>query len=126
MTRYDNRVTQSDKAEKASATSGDSHQSGELRGMLRALEQLGYDLDALLAASGLRREDVEDPNGYISGRACSMLFARASEEGLVPNLALHLAIHTPIGSNPLLDYLIVSSATVEQGLDRLARYLRVV
>jgi len=94
--------------------------------MLRALERLGYDLDALLAFSGLERKDVEDPSAYISPRACSMLFARAYKEGLVSNLALQLAIHTPVGSNPLLDYLIVSSASVEQGLERLARYLGVV
>lgn len=55
-----------------------------------------------------------------------MVFARANEEGRLSNLALHLGIHTPIGSNPLLDYLIVSSASVEQGLERLSRYLRIV
>lgn len=44
----------------------------------------------------------------------------------MPNLSLQLAVHTPIGTTPLLDYLIVSSASVGQGLDRLARYLRLV
>ena len=44
----------------------------------------------------------------------------------MPNLALHLAMHTPIGANPLLDYLIVSADTVGHGLERLVRYLRLV
>jgi AraC-like DNA-binding protein len=94
--------------------------------MLRALEQLGYDLDALLASAGLQRADVENPDAYISPRACAALFARADQERRVPNLALQLAAHTPIGANPLLDYLIVSSDSVGQGLERLARYLRLV
>jgi AraC-like DNA-binding protein len=126
MTRRDNRVTQRDKTRKILATDSNSHQVGELRGMLQTLESLGYDLDALLEAVGLRRKDVENANAYISPRACSLMFTRANEEGRVPNLALQLAIHTPVGSNPLLDYLIVSSASVEQGLERLARYLRIV
>lgn len=94
--------------------------------MLQTLERLGYDLDALLATSGLQRGDLDNPHAYISPRACSLVFARANEEGRLPNLALQLAIHTPIGSNPLLDYLIVSSASVEQWLERLSRYLRIV
>src|SRR5262249_37743351 len=44
----------------------------------------------------------------------------------VPNLALHLALETPIGASPLLDYLIVSSDSVRQGIDRLVKYLRLV
>ena len=126
MTRRDNRVTQRDKTGKTLATGGGSHQGGELRGMLQTLERLGYDLDSLLESVGLQRGDVENPNAYISPRECSMVFIRANEEGRVPNLALQLAIHTPVGSNPLLDYLIVSSASVGQGLERLARYLRLV
>jgi AraC-like DNA-binding protein len=94
--------------------------------MLQTLERLGYDLDRLLASVGMQRGDVESSNAYISPRACSMIFARANEEERVANLPLQLALHTPIGSNPLLDYLIVSSASVEQGLERLSRYLRLV
>jgi len=41
------------------------------------------------------------------------------------NLALQLVLRTPVNS-PLLDYLIVSSDTVEHGLQRLGRYLRLL
>ncbi|HJZ77908.1 MAG TPA: AraC family transcriptional regulator ligand-binding domain-containing protein [Vicinamibacterales bacterium] len=92
--------------------------------MLRVLEQLGYDLDALLVSAGLRREDVENPDAYISPGACAAVFARARQQRRVPNLALQLARHTPVGVTPLLDYLIVSSDSVGQGLERLVRYLR--
>ena len=94
--------------------------------MLQTLQRLGYDLDSLLGSVGLRRSDVEDLNASISSRECAAIFAHANEEGRVPNLALQLAINTPVGSNPLLDYLIVSSASVEHGLERLVRYLRLV
>jgi AraC-like DNA-binding protein len=94
--------------------------------MLGTLEQLGYDLDGLLAAAGLQRTDVEDPEAYVSSSACARVFARARQERRVRNLALQLALHTPVGTTPLLDYLIVSSDSVGQGLQRLARYLRLI
>jgi AraC-like DNA-binding protein len=94
--------------------------------MLRTLEQLGYDLDKLLASAGLRRVDVENPDAYLSPRSCAAVFANANQERRVCNLALQLALHTPVGANPLLDYLIVSSDSVGEGLERLARYLCLV
>jgi AraC-like DNA-binding protein len=94
--------------------------------MLRVLEQLGYDLDALLTLAGLRREDVENPDAFISPVACAAVFTAARQQRRVQNLALRIAERTPIGATPLLDYLIVSSDSVGQGLDRLTRYLRLV
>jgi hypothetical protein len=72
--------------------------------MLRVLEQLGYDLDALLVSAGLQRRDVEDPDAFLSPRACAAVFENAHREQRVCNLALQLAQRTPIGANPLLDY----------------------
>lgn len=126
MTRSDNQVTQPDTTKKTLATGGGSHPAGELQGMLQTLQRLGYQLDSLLGSVGLQRSDVEDLNASISPRECAAIFAYANEEGRIPNLALQLAIHTPVGSNPLLDYLIVSSSSVEHGLERLVRYLRLV
>jgi len=94
--------------------------------MLRVLAQLGYDLDALLAGAGLQREDVENPDTVIAPSACAAVFAAAHQQRRVPNLPLQLAVHTPVGATPLLDYLIVSSDSVGQGLERLARYLGLV
>jgi hypothetical protein len=94
--------------------------------MLHALEQFGFDLDALLASAGLQRGDVENPDAFPSPRACAAVFENAGRERRVSNLALQLALRTPVGANPLLDYLVVTSDSVGQGLDRLARYLRLV
>ncbi len=106
--------------------SDDGHEVREVRGMLRVLEELGYDLDALLASAGLQRRDVQDPDAFLSPRACATLFENAHREQRVGNLALQLAQRTPIGANPLLDYLIVSSDSVGHGLERLTKYLRLV
>ena len=126
MTARDNRVTRRANTGRLTPRRGDPHDVREARGMLCTLEHLGYDLDALLAGADLQRADVEDPDAYISPRACAAVFARACHQRRVPNLALQLAIHTPIGANPLLDYLILSAETVGHGLERLARYLRLV
>ena len=56
----------------------------------------------------------------------NVIVTAAHQQRRVPNLALRLAEGTPVGASPLLDYLIVSSDSVGQGLDRLTRYLRLV
>src|SRR5262249_8402948 len=103
-----------------------AHDTREVRGMLRVLEELGYDLDALLAAAGLHRVDVENPAALVSPAACAAGFPAAAEQRRGPDLPLHLAQRTPVGVTPLLDYLIVSSDSVGHGLERLVRYLRLV
>ena len=126
MTPRDNRVTRRATTPRPDAAGADPHAAREVRGMLRVLEELGYDLGALLAQAGLRREDVENPEAYVSPAACGAVFAAAHQQRRVPNLPLRIAEHTPVGASPLLDYLIVSSDSVGQGLDRLTRYLRLV
>lgn len=126
MTARDNALTGGATKTPSASPSAEAHDVGQIRGMLHGLEQLGYDVDALLASAGLQRRDVEDPEGLLSPRACATVFENADRERRVPNLALRLAQRTPIGANPLLDYLLVTSDSVGQGLERLARYLRLV
>src|SRR5262245_42123409 len=126
MTPRDKRVTLRATPARAPLPAAEPHDTREVRGMLRVLAQLGYDLDALLGAAGLNRQDVEDPDSVIAPSACAAVFTAAQKARRVPNLALQLAVHTPVGTTPLLDYLIVSSDSVGEGLHRLARYLRLV
>jgi AraC-like DNA-binding protein len=126
MTSRDNRVTPRATSARSTTAVAEPHDTREVRGMLRVLSQLGYDLDALLAVAGLCRADVEDPDAVIAPSACSAVLAAALDERRVSNLPLKLAVHTPVGTAPLLDYLIVSSDSVGAGLHRLARYLRLV
>ena len=64
MTPRDNTVTGGATKTLSDPPSADAHDVREVRGMLHALEELGYDLDALLASAGLQRRDVEDPEGF--------------------------------------------------------------
>jgi AraC-like DNA-binding protein len=94
-----------------------------LRGIFGGLEKLGYDIEALIAPFGLDRASVEDKDASTPTGVCAAVLAKAIELRKVKNLPLRLALETPVGSNPLLDYLVASSETVGKGLDRLARYL---
>jgi len=126
MTQGDKRVTPRATLSRAADAETASHDTRELRGMLTVLPRLGYDLDALLTAAGLKCEDVANPDTRLAPSACAAVFAAANRERRVPNLPLQLAVHTPVGVTPLLDYLIVSADSVGEGLHRLARYLRLV
>src|SRR5262249_18656094 len=53
------------------------------------------------------------------------LICRAQQKRFTPNLGLAMALATPLGAYPLLDYVILTSDTVGEGLAQLARYLRI-
>jgi AraC-like DNA-binding protein len=86
--------------------------------------RLGYDVDALLAAAGLREADLTDPDGRVRCDAYGEVWARAQETRFTPNFALELARVTPLGAWPLLDYLVVTADTVGAGVHQLERYFR--
>src|ERR1700704_6497414 len=75
MTPHDIRVTPRAISARSRRPAAEANDTREVRGMLRVLEQLGYDLDALLATAGLQREDVENPEMVISPSACAAVFA---------------------------------------------------
>lgn len=99
--------------------------AGTLRAFGDALGRLGYDVDALLAAAGLRRAELDDPDAMLPCTAMAQLIAGAAAERRHPNLPAHLASATPIGSYALLDYLVLTSDTVADALEQLVRYFHV-
>jgi len=98
----------------------------ELRAFTDALQRLGYDVSALLAAAGLAPSDLEDPDALLPCAATTSILARACQERPLKNLALRLAAETPLGAYPLLDYLVLSSDTVGHGFRQLIRYYGIV
>src|SRR5947209_6737551 len=108
------------------ATAPSRMHSANLRGMFGALERLGYHIDSLLAPFGLTRTELDDPDGRLPARVCAEIFAAIQREGRVKNLALSIAVETPIGAYPLLDFLVSSAESVGEGLKQLARYLGLV
>jgi AraC-like DNA-binding protein len=99
--------------------------AAQLRAFADALDCLGYDVESLLARAGLRRSNLDDPDGMIPCEAIPQVIGAACMEGRHPNLGAHLASVTPIGAFPLLDYLVVTADTVAHALDQLVRYFHV-
>ena len=97
-----------------------------VHGFVQAFERLGYDVDDLLAAAGLKRADLADPDALLPCTTIPALWVRSQERRPMRNLALHLALATPLGAYPLLDYLVSSSDTVGDAHHQLARYLGLV
>ncbi len=120
MTRHANELTK--RATNATESSGPvpGIPGGVVRAWLGALETLGFDTGVLLAEAGLQRPILDDPDVLISCDVCEAIMARPQRE--TANLGLRMAVETPIGAYPLIDYLVVTSATVGQGITQLARY----
>jgi AraC-like DNA-binding protein len=100
--------------------------SNDLRVLCDALERLGYEVGELLATAGLQPGDLADPDARLPCTAYSSLLTNAQQIRFTPNLALRLATVVPIGAYPLLDYLVVTSDNVGEGLRQLSRYFRLV
>jgi AraC-like DNA-binding protein len=98
----------------------------ELRAFLDALGKLGYDVPELVRAARLSPADLKDPDALIPLSATGAVFQRAQAVRPLKNIALRMALETPLGAFPLLDYLVVTSDTVGEGVRQLARYFRIV
>jgi AraC-like DNA-binding protein len=96
--------------------------AGSVRGLLGAFERLGHDVPSLLRAAGLSPSELEDPDARIACAAVGAVFGVAQQRQPLKNLGLRLAQETPLGAYPLIDYLIVTSSTVGEGMRRYARY----
>lgn len=97
-----------------------------VRALLEAFGRLGYDVEVLREAADLPRERLADPDGLVPCTAYGALIEAAQHARPRKNVALHLAQNTPIGAYPLIDYLVLSSPTLGEGLRRVSRYYRLV
>jgi AraC-like DNA-binding protein len=100
--------------------------ANDVRAMVSAFGRLGYNGDRLLACAGLGNTDLRDPDVRIPCEVLGALISQAQKERFTPNLGLELALVTPIGAYPLLDYLVLTSDTVGAGARQLVHYLRLI
>ena len=96
----------------------------QFRAFVDAFERLGYHVDALLAAAGLRRTDLFDPDALVPSSACGDFIGRALHTRPLANIGVRLAAATPTGTFALLDYLALTSADVGEAFRRVAQYIR--
>ena len=115
-----------DRATTPLADSSTTQSARDIRAFVEALVRLGHDPQTLLTAANLTPKDLEDPDARIPCTATGAILEQASRDRPVPNLALKMAVETPIGSYPLLDYLVLTSETVGDGYRQLVRYFRLV
>jgi AraC-like DNA-binding protein len=98
--------------------------AGDLRVFLNGLDRLGYDTWSVLRAAGVRDEDMLGRDATVPCEAFGAVLAEAQKQRFTPNLGLELARVTPLGSWPLLDYLVLTADTVGAGARQLVRYFR--
>ncbi len=96
------------------------------RALLASCGRLGLDPDALLRSAGLSPEELNDPDARVSSDVTDAVWREAYAAGADPFLALHAAEGTPFGAFRVLDYLAASSATIGDGLRRVADYFPLV
>ena len=124
MTASAKKLTKSAKHSEARENNSVTNPVNTARVFLEALCRVGYDRQALLAAVGLDLSKLEDPDARIPCQALGEMFGYAIRTRPVKNLGMKLAVETPIGAFPLLDYLIVSCGTVADAIHQLSRYYR--
>src|SRR5262245_14000757 len=83
-------------------------QVASARVFLNALERLGYERRALLAAAGVDFSVGDDPDAVIPCQVIGGMFGHVMRTRPLQNLGLRLAMETPIGAFPLLDYLVLT------------------
>ncbi|MEJ2206201.1 MAG: AraC family transcriptional regulator [Gemmatimonadota bacterium] len=94
--------------------------------MLRAAESRGFETHDLLAAAGLERETVEDPDARLPGPSVLALWDALRERTADPVLQLTAPTILPFGAYRVIDYLVDASVTVGEGISRFARYFRLI
>jgi len=100
-----------------------THPATTLRVFVTALGRLGYDTQALMTAARVSEAQLEDPDGRVLCTSIPAVICEAMRSAPVKNLGLKIAGETPLGAFKLLDYVIVTCATVGEGMRQFARYL---
>jgi AraC-like DNA-binding protein len=116
------------------AKAGDTRTAAEpaipahvLRVYIEAMHRLGYEVEPQFAQVGIRPSDLErDPDARMPCAIWLPIMQRALQPRPLKNFLFKAAAAIPIGSFPLLDYLIVTSDSVGAAVRQLKRYLGLV
>lgn len=97
-----------------------------LRVALRYAAGRGVDADAVVAAAGIDPTSLDNVETRIGRSAWTAAWRALGEAIGDPAIAFHLAGAIPFGAFDVLDYIVVSSATVRDALTRAADYWAVI
>lgn len=96
------------------------------RALVAACERLGVDTRALLAAAGVSRQTLDDPDARLPAQQVGKLWTRAYELSRDPVLSLHAAEACPLGAYKVIDYMGYNAPTVGDAFTYAARYFHLV
>ena len=108
---------------KAAPVAGNATVSSEYLRLVKAgAEARGLDIAPIFAACEIERAILRRRGARVSARCAAEVWKRTTARLGDPNFALTIAESIPLGAINLIDYLVLSSQDVRQGLDRVARY----
>jgi hypothetical protein len=96
------------------------------RALLDSCERLGIDIAAVLAAAGVDRSVVDDPDGRLPGDKVRELWRCAYQVSGDSDLALHAAETLRFGAYRVIDYLAASAPTVGIALTQVSAYFPII
>jgi AraC-like DNA-binding protein len=96
------------------------------RALLEACARLGLDTDQILAAAGVDRSRLADPDARLSNAQASALWRKAFELSKDPDLALHAVEILPQGAYRVLEFLSWNAPTVGEALTKVSHYFPLI
>jgi len=94
--------------------------------VVAGLEELGHDVDRILAAAPISREQLADADGRVPHRTMMALWRVASELTGDEDLGVHVAFAAPVASFAVHGYALLSSPTLREAYRRGCRYQRLI
>lgn len=94
--------------------------------MVRAAERRGADARNVLARHGVTMATLLDPDNHLPVPTEFAIWDELRAEAREPALQLFAPIELPLGTYHVLDYLVGVSATVGDGMRRIARFLGII
>jgi AraC-like DNA-binding protein len=94
--------------------------------MVDACARLGLDTDRILAAAGLDRAAIQDPETRIPIEQMQALWREAYALSRDPNLALHAIEVVPFGAYRVIDFLAASAPTIGAGIAKVSGYFPLI
>jgi len=96
-----------------------------VRAILAAFEALELDARALQSGAGITDAQLADPDVVLPARSLYRMWEEAVRAWGRPGLGLRTAQQVPFGAYEVLDYLVLSSGTVGEGLAHFAEYFAI-
>jgi AraC-like DNA-binding protein len=97
-----------------------------LRALIDRAGSAGVDAGRVLRDAGISEEILADVNGWVPVDAIARAWILASERATDPDWGLHAAETIPVGVYGVLEFATISSLTILETLERVARYYRLM